>query len=103
VHRVTIIYSCNPGGATSCNPGEVQSSTSQQPGPGVGAVLQQPSGPAGDTALTGTRFILTVNAVVVQDGIDSQLTAVSMLFGAYYVLKLHYDESSAVTLEFIHR
>ena len=58
---------------------------------------------SGDTALTGTRFILTVNGVVVQDGIDSQLTAVSMLFGAYYVLNLHYDASSAVSLEFIQR
>lgn len=53
--------------------------------------------------MTGSRFALSVNGVVVCHNISNALAAVSKLFGMFYVLNLHYPDDASLTLEFIQR
>ena len=58
---------------------------------------------SGSSALTGKTYQLAVNRIVVFRHIRCPVAAVTLLFGLYYVLNLHYPESADITLEFIQR
>lgn len=53
--------------------------------------------------LASRVFMLAIDGVVVVHSIDDPITAVAMLFGAYYNFNLHYPASASITLEFIQR
>lgn len=45
--------------------------------------------------MTGSRSALSVNGVVVCHNISNALAAVSMLFGMFYILNLHYPDGAS--------
>jgi hypothetical protein len=57
----------------------------------------------GKSLLKAEKYMLSVGGTVVNSGINDPLTAVGLVFGAFYVSNMNYPTSSAVTLEFIQR
>ena len=57
----------------------------------------------GTSALTAKSFMLGIHGVVVLHAVQDPLTAIGLLFGAFFVFNLHFPASASITLEFIQR
>lgn len=57
----------------------------------------------GETRLCASRYMLSVDGVIVNDHIATFAVGLAMLFACYYNLNIMYPPTSASTLEFIQR
>lgn len=58
---------------------------------------------AGETRLCASRYMLSVDGVIVNDHIATFAAGLAMVFACYYNLSIMYPPTCAATLEFIQR
>ncbi|XP_029967545.1 uncharacterized protein LOC115402957 isoform X2 [Salarias fasciatus] len=57
----------------------------------------------GQSCFKATRFMLSVDRVIVQENIPSFVSSLCLMFGSYYSFNIHYPSGLASTLEFLQR
>ncbi|KAK1168812.1 hypothetical protein AOXY_G9688 [Acipenser oxyrinchus oxyrinchus] len=57
----------------------------------------------GDSLLTASRLMLSIDKVVVTEQLTNFVEALLMMFASYYCLNIHYPSELGATLEFLQR